>query len=792
MIIGMDFGTTNSGIAQFDGKHLRMIPLDPSSANPHVARSALYITNDRGVHIGRDAIDTYYAQNLNRPTKLEYVRVGEIELTFADLSFIRDVYVERDVFAPGRLFLSFKMGLPSAHYLGTIVGSHYYFLEDIIATYLYVTRTRAELELNQPVDSIVLGRPVRYSEKEEENTLAQERLLQAAFRAGYKTVYLQYEPIAAAYYYETQIDGEQNVLIFDFGGGTLDISVLRVGNPRTRRVLANGGIAIAGDVFDQKITRAKFPPHFGEGGHYRDARQTLPVPSSYYEAFANWQDLLSLQRPERLDAIRRMERTASEPLKIRALLALITSNYALKMFDLAEASKRQVSDQPGTLMKFDGPGFIVRERLTRAEFEKLIRGDVRAIAARLDEVLADAGLKPEQIDAVIRTGGSSLIPAFIDLLQARFGADKVRAVDAFSSVTAGLGILAHEIETGQSALKAYHAAEMTGSARLNASDQGGVPVVDFDLIKKLIQVREGESAQGAGAHVLLVSTSAGELIAGALNAAKSTHYADTAAADVFLPDDYALLLTTEYRVFRRPVRDLADLYANGLKLAEIEGFQSDAFGKETVCALGHWSALADAEDALLLTTNGYAQRFTGSQFSARLAQAVPYQLPRRRSAQGTRGYPAALLGLTGAREVLVIGGAGRAARLLVSDLELGEQRALRLSGDGRVIGAFTLGAEQTRSAEVLIASSSGYAKRVPVGALSLSGVNTSGDKIALRGAPVAARLYRADAPLYGLTSTRLVPLDSSMPLSTPDEGDSYPLLKLKRGETLRAVFYAGR
>ncbi|MEQ9031795.1 MAG: hypothetical protein RLP44_23970, partial [Aggregatilineales bacterium] len=129
MIVGMDFGTTNSGMSVFDGERLHLIPLDPTNKNPYVARTAMYITNARSVHIGRDAVNTYYDQNLNRPFKLERVRVGEVEMTFAEIgTFIKDVYIEKDVYSPGRLFLSFKMGLSANNYLGTVVGTDYYFL----------------------------------------------------------------------------------------------------------------------------------------------------------------------------------------------------------------------------------------------------------------------------------------------------------------------------------------------------------------------------------------------------------------------------------------------------------------------------------------------------------------------------------------------------------------------------------------------------------------------------------------------------------------------------------------
>jgi hypothetical protein len=95
MIVGMDFGTTNSGMAVYDGADLNLIPLDLSNRNPYITRTAMYITNDRQVYIGRQAIDTYYEQNLNRPVKIEKVIVGEITLDFADLpSFKKYVYVE--------------------------------------------------------------------------------------------------------------------------------------------------------------------------------------------------------------------------------------------------------------------------------------------------------------------------------------------------------------------------------------------------------------------------------------------------------------------------------------------------------------------------------------------------------------------------------------------------------------------------------------------------------------------------------------------------------------------------
>ncbi|MBN1563438.1 MAG: Hsp70 family protein, partial [Anaerolineae bacterium] len=381
MIVGMDFGTTNSGMSVYDGQRLQLIPLDHANRNPHVARTALYITNRRRVYMGRAAVEKYYEQNINRKVKYQRVWVGEITLEYAELpTWVRDVSIEKDVLSPGRLFLSFKTGLRSPTYLGTVVGSQFYLLEDIVALYLYIARLRAEETLQTDLRRIVLGRPVHFSLDPEQDRLAAQRLVHAAFLAGYDEVYLQPEPIAAAHFYETTIDRPENVLIFDFGGGTLDITIARLGDPTARAILATGGIPIAGDVFDQKLVRANLPRHFGEGSHYRsDTGTTLPVPAAFFEAFADWQELLELNKPDFLRMIEQMAESAQKRRQILMLRDLITSSYSLKMFDAVEATKRELSGKIISMINLDGPGFRVQQPVTRHEFELLIEDDVQVI-----------------------------------------------------------------------------------------------------------------------------------------------------------------------------------------------------------------------------------------------------------------------------------------------------------------------------------------------------------------------------------------------------------------------------
>ena len=404
MRIGMDFGTTNSGIAHYDGAQLRLLPLDPSAPQAAIARSALYLTHDRQLHFGQEAIRRYYEQNLNRPVQLERVHVGEIELTFAELpTFLRDVFIERDVFSPGRLFLSFKSSLASQGYLGTAVAEDFYLLEDIIALYLYSAKRRAEAALNAELTEVVLGRPVCYADDPAQDALAQARMLQAAHLAGFQRVHFAYEPVAAAHSYTLRPDfprdRPQTFLVFDFGGGTLDISIVRSETtarsypaPRSHTapsltVLATGGIALAGDVFDSRIVRRKLTAPFGEGSHYQSDGRSLPVPAAYYDAFASWQDLLVLQQPQSLESLRQIARSASEPAQIQALIRLITSHYGLRLFEIAEAAKRRLSSAPQAQLQLAEDGLAFDLPLSRREFERLIRPDRRQIAARLDAAL---------------------------------------------------------------------------------------------------------------------------------------------------------------------------------------------------------------------------------------------------------------------------------------------------------------------------------------------------------------------------------------------------------------------
>jgi hypothetical chaperone protein len=88
------------------------------------------------------------------------------------------------------------------------------------------------------------------------------------------------------------------------------------------------------------------------------------------------------------------------------------------------------------------PGIDIDQSIERWDFERLIGPDVRAVAACVDRAVAAAGLSHADIDVVLRTGGSSRIPAFVTMLTTRFGNSAMVEMDPFTGVAQGLGIAA--------------------------------------------------------------------------------------------------------------------------------------------------------------------------------------------------------------------------------------------------------------------------------------------------------------------------------------------------------------
>ncbi len=438
--VGIDFGTSNSGVAIYRGNKVQVLPIDDKNITPEVVKTILYITQDYRCFIGQEAVELYYKQNVNRQRRFVKKWAGEIDYRVSDMHYVRDIYVYVDELQPGRLLQFIKSALRSDKYQGTRIFDRYYSLSDIISTYLQALKLRAETLLGEEIEGVTLGRPVKFSNDADKDRKAQETLQQAALEAGFKSVAFELEPVAAALYYELTLAKPQNVLIFDFGGGTLDLTLMRLGNSRERKVFASSGIGIAGSDFDRAIIEKRMLAHFGKGVVQHD-----PEILKLIQAIPDWASLPDLSTPMAKAQLEHAIQSGEGPVRLKALQALIFNDLAFSFYNMVEATKIALSTQGVAVASLKEKDLDIWELYTRKQFEKDIQEHSEQIEQVLKETVAASGLETQQIDAVVKTGGSSNIPLFTEMLGRLFGPEKVTASDVFNSVTAGLAIKAFQL-----------------------------------------------------------------------------------------------------------------------------------------------------------------------------------------------------------------------------------------------------------------------------------------------------------------------------------------------------------
>lgn len=435
--VGIDFGTSNSGVALYDGQQVHLLPVDPKNVLPEVIKTVMYVTRDYRALIGQEAVEHYYRDNVNRQRRFVKQWTGEIDVYGADMHYVQDVFVYVDELQTGRLLQYLKTALRKENYEGTQIFERYYAVGDLAKTYLSLLKQRAEDVIGEPIDAVTLGRPVKFSESPTQDHKAQETLRQAAQDAGFQEVDFELEPIAAALNYEQSITQPQNVVIFDFGGGTLDIAVMRLGDPRTRQVYASGGVDIAGSDFDNAIIERRMLPHFGYGRvkHHPEIMEMI-------HAIPDWMALPYMGTPINKNILEKAIHAGIAPVQMKALQGLIYNDLAFTFYNRVETGKIALSKEGATIISLEDKEIALWELYTRHQFETDIYHYMVDVEKVLLDTIAKSGLEPGKIDAVVKTGGSSNIPLFTGMLTRIFGAEKVKESNAFTSVVAGLAIKA--------------------------------------------------------------------------------------------------------------------------------------------------------------------------------------------------------------------------------------------------------------------------------------------------------------------------------------------------------------
>jgi hypothetical chaperone protein len=404
---GLDFGTSNSTVALPSGQALA---IDPQAPSPRLFRSVLFF-----------------------PEEAKSVLAG-----FAAI----EEYLER---SEGRFIQSVKGWLPSTSFTATQIRNKAYKLEDLIALLLRRIRESAESAAGTTLEEVTLGRPAVFSPDAEADANAEARLRRAAELAGFRDIRFLIEPIAAALAYEATLTRDELVLVADFGAGTSDLTLMRLGpgrgGARDRRadVVASGGVDIGGDRFDAAIMRHKLLRHFGAGSTYEQQGKHMPIPNHILGKLLSWHEMSFIRERSTQQLIDRMLYASDNIPAIEALYDLVEENLGYRLFRAIEAAKIRLSAGEATMIDFEEARITIHEPITRAEFETFSAPLLEGLTATTKEVLDRAQVAPDAIDSVFLTGGSSQIPAVRRLFAQQFGEAKLRTADAFTSVAEGLG-----------------------------------------------------------------------------------------------------------------------------------------------------------------------------------------------------------------------------------------------------------------------------------------------------------------------------------------------------------------
>jgi len=469
---GLDFGTTNSSICLSQGRDSSLVPIDKAAGDPRVIPSALYFSRRDLVYsktvseaqkqkqefdidqikwegemkylIGTEAVNRYLADHKHRqPGVLRRIYTGKlIELILWNDPYsgkvhkgkIPEVLEELD-FGTGRLMHALKSALRSPFYKGTNIFGKYMTLEEMIGFFLSKVRKAANGEVGEEIDAVTVGRPVHFHSDPSRDKAAENRLLDGVKMAGFKDIKFEYEPVGAAKYFLRKFGlKSQKILVFDFGGGTLDTTVMDADN----RVLATDGVYVGGDLLNSDVFEAKLANYFGKNVTWGNAKFTVPI--HIFEQLKSWYGIINLNNPSEMGILEEVKRSCSDPIAIDRLIYLIRTNLGFEIYQAIENAKKDLSQHESARILFTDGSINIDLEITREEFEKLIGPRIDETKRTVERTLKSAGLEPDEIGAVVRTGGSSLMPIVERMLEDMFGKEKVQMFDPFTSIAAGLAL----------------------------------------------------------------------------------------------------------------------------------------------------------------------------------------------------------------------------------------------------------------------------------------------------------------------------------------------------------------
>ena len=347
IIIGIDLGTTNSEVAVIQDGRARIIEVDGSKILP----SVVGLADDGALLIGQTARNQYalYPERTVRSVKR---RMGE------------------DVRLP--------------------MGDKEYSPQEISALILRRLKKAAEDHLGQSVSKAVITVPAYFSDAQRQATR------DAGGLAGLEVARIINEPTAAALAYEVDHKEAKNILVYDLGGGTFDVSVVRLSQDVTEVLASHGNNRLGGDDFDAKLV-----------AHVTDHLK---------------------------------EEKAVDPSGARAAMARVQRACEAAKIALSDAPFARIDEE--YLLEKDGNPVHLSLELSRSDYEAMIDPYIDETLEATHTALKGAGLAVTDIQEVLLVGGATRTPLVQERLERELGMQPRSEVDPDLCVAAGAAIQA--------------------------------------------------------------------------------------------------------------------------------------------------------------------------------------------------------------------------------------------------------------------------------------------------------------------------------------------------------------
>jgi molecular chaperone DnaK len=391
--IGIDLGTTNSVVVIKDTS----VKIIRNNENEELTRSCVGIRNEE-ILAGRTAYQLIKRDPINTILSVKRLMGGAVNDKMVQ-NMIKSPYYKYGI-------TSLKGGTDDS--VAIVMAGKQYTPEQISAEILKKLKADAEARLQDEVTHAVITVPAYFTEKQKNATKI------AAQLAGLKVKKLLAEPTAAAIAYgvDNIRQGEaKTVLIYDFGGGTFDLSILNIVNGQYIEAGTGGDRWLGGDDIDRKLQQLiinKAQKQYGISD-LQALIDHLPDKKRY-----NFEGEIKIKTEE-------------------AKIQLSSSQSAPVIID-------------GILEDENGESIDIDVTITREEFEKVISPLIERSIDLIEELLKEVRYDISMIDSILLVGGTSCIPLVKQMLMEKFGVGKVKISEKpMLAVAEGAGILAHRL-----------------------------------------------------------------------------------------------------------------------------------------------------------------------------------------------------------------------------------------------------------------------------------------------------------------------------------------------------------